>query len=75
MSILGIRHRQLNKCRLIDIDLGPYVKKVLIDHQGLCLLSRSIVGVDDLATTDQEGRVENYYYISISIRIKRRYRT
>ena len=32
MSILGIRHRQLNKCRSIDIDLGPYVLKWSIDR-------------------------------------------
>ena len=27
MSILGIRHRKLNKCRLTDIDLGSFVQK------------------------------------------------
>ena len=51
------------------------VEKWSIDRQGLCLLSRSIVGVDDLATT-AHGRplqifkvffyIFNYYFKKLS---------
>ena len=75
MSILGIRHRQLNKCRSIDIDHRVPVQKWSIyqpprSKNGLKMVYRpsrsmSTVDVDDLATTGYEEIYGSIFFIRL----------